>query len=200
MQKLNIWGLGIFLITSLLISCSPSQEVSRVQSDTQTDLSGKWNDTDARLVADKITGTLMTSAWLQNQGSSPVMIVGNIKNDTSEHIDTDLFIKEIEQSIVNSQKMNVVADSEEREQLRNERSGQVGYTSAETRASIGQELGADYMLIGYIGSSFESTLDGKKSAKFYTVNLEMVKLENNNKVWIGKKKIKKVVKRRNVKW
>ncbi len=39
--------------------------------------------------------------------------------------------------------------------------------------------------------------DGRTTAIFYTVNLELIDIETNVKVWIGNKKIKKLIERRN---
>ncbi len=54
------------------------------------------------------------------------------------------------------------------------------------------------MLIGVINSVFD-TYEGKR-AKFYQVNLEMIELESNTKVWIGDNQIKKLVEQDEYKW
>lgn len=191
---------SIMVMGLLLWSCSPSQQISRVDPGSTTDLSGKWNDTDARMVAEDMTSDILSAAWLHNESSKPVLIVGNINNNTAEHIRTDIFIKEIERAIVNSQKVQIVADPEQRKQIRVERSDQQQHSSFATAASLAQELGADYMLVGNIDANVEKNLDGTKAAKFYTVNLELINVESNNKAWIGNKKIKKLIERNKVKW
>jgi penicillin-binding protein activator len=184
----------------LLWGCGPSQSVQRVDPDSESDLSGNWNDTDARMVADDMTSDILSAAWLQNEDDSPVLIVGNIRNNTSEHIQTDIFIKEMERAIVNSQRVQIVADPEQREDIRAERSDQQQHASYETAASLAKELGADYMLVGNIDANVDKNLDGTQAAKFYTVNLELINVESNNKAWIGNKKIKKMIERSKVKW
>lgn len=188
------------LVLITLAGCGPSQEVSRVSADTQTDLSGKWNDTDARMVAQKMTSNMLSAAWLQNQSSEPVMIVGNINNNTSEHIQTNIFIKEIERAVVNNQKVKIVADSEQREQIRSERMDQQQHASYESATALAKELGADFMLVGNIDADLEKNLDGTKVAKFYTVNLELINVKSNSKAWLGNKKIKKLISRNKVKF
>ncbi len=199
-----------FRFTSLVIaalvlwSCGPSQQVSRVDPGSQSDLSGKWNDTDARMVAEDMTSDILSAVWLQNwlqaESESPVLIVGKVNNNTTEHIRTDIFIKEMERAIVNSQKAQIVADPEQREQIRGERSDQQQHASFETATSLAKELGADYMLVGNIDANVDKNLDGTMAAKFYTVNLELINVESNNKAWIGNKKIKKMIARNKVKW
>ncbi|MEL7833342.1 penicillin-binding protein activator LpoB [Fodinibius sp. Rm-B-1B1-1] len=191
--------IGTILAGFLLWGCSPSQSVQRVDPNSQSDLSGKWNDTDARMVAEDMTSDILSAAWLQNV-ESPVLIVGGIRNNTSEHIRTDIFIKEMERAIVNSQKVEIVADPEQREQIRAERDDQQQHATYESAASLARELGADYMLVGNIDANIDKNLDGTRAAKFYTVNLELINVESNRKAWIGNKKIKKMIERNKVKW
>lgn len=194
----------IVLAALVLWSCGPSQEVSRVDPGSQSDLSGNWNDTDARMVAEDMTSDILSAPWLQSwfqdEDADPVLIVGNINNNTSEHIRTDIFIKEVERAIVNNQQVQIVADPEQREQIRTERTDQQQHASYETATSLAKELGADYMLVGNIDANVDKNLDGTKAAKFYTVNLELINVESNSKAWIGNKKIKKMIARNKVKW
>ena len=47
-------------VTIISISCQP-HTVTRVEPDTQIDLSGRWNDTDSRMVAEKMINDLFVS-------------------------------------------------------------------------------------------------------------------------------------------
>ena len=74
------------------------------------------------------------------------------------------------------------------------RSGKTWYRVAiDTAKSMGKELGADFMLIGSIDTIIDAA--GGTNLRFYQVDLELVNLESNEKVWIGQKKIKKLVER-----
>ncbi|HBX65167.1 MAG: penicillin-binding protein activator LpoB [Balneola sp.] len=189
------------LFCSLLVSgCAPSQSVSRVAADTQTDLSGRWNDTDARLVAEEMISDALSQPWLSNykqdNSNQPVTIVGRVRNETMEHIDTEVITKEMERAFINSGQVHVVASQQERSQLREERQDQQSYSSYETTSAMAQEVGADFMLIGNINSIVDESLSGKDAAIFYKVNLELIDVETNRKVWIGNKEIKKLIERR----
>lgn len=181
--------------------CTPTQKVSRISTDSTTDLSGKWNDTDARLVAEEMISDASSKPWLnqfrEDNNQPPVVIVGNVRNETMEHIDTEVFTKEMERAFVNTGQVDIVASSDERRQIREEREDQQTYASYETVKAMARELGADYMLIGNISSIVDESVSGKEAAIFYTVNLELVDVETNRKVWIGNKKIKKFIERRN---
>ncbi|MDX1617576.1 MAG: penicillin-binding protein activator LpoB [Balneolaceae bacterium] len=193
--------LSSLLLSLFIIGCGPSQQVSRVAADTQADLSGRWNDTDARLVAEEMISDASSRPWLSQYHSEnnepPVVIVGRVRNETMEHIDTEVITKEMERAFVNTGRVDVVANQQERQQIRSEREDQQSYASYETTKAMAQELGADFMLIGNISSIVDESVSGREAAIFYTVNLELVNVETNQKVWIGNKKIKKLISRRN---
>lgn len=197
MKKLMISALALLVISG----CQPSQKVSRISPDTRTDLSGRWNDHDARLVAEQMIDDIVDKPWLdrfnREHRNPPVVIVGNVRNETMEHIDAEVFTNEMERAFVNTGRVSVVADRQERQQVRQERQEQQQYASLETMKKMARELGADYMLIGSINSIVDESLSGKEAAVFYTVSLELIDVETNQKVWIGNKKIKKYIERKN---
>lgn len=190
----------LIALVLLMCACAAPKQVTRVAADSQTDLSGRWNDTDARLVADEMIDDALSRPWLENfrldHNEVPVAMVGRVRNETMEHIDTEVFTKELERAFVNSGMVDVVAGLAETDQIRQIRSDQQSYASFETAAALGKEVGADFVIIGNISSILDETSDGKESAIFYTINLEMVSVETNRKVWIGNKKIKKSIERR----
>ncbi len=170
--------------------------VSRVRTDEVIDLSGRWNDSDSQIASREMIQDALTHRWLEDfesrgLGRLPVIIVGEVRNHSSEHINTRTFVRDLERAVINSGKAEFIADSSQREQIRKERDAQVGMARESMRSEHGDELGADYMLIG----SFDSIVDqeGRRSVVFYQVNLELVDLRTNRKVWIGDKKIKKYV-------
>ncbi|MTI87022.1 MAG: penicillin-binding protein activator LpoB [Balneolaceae bacterium] len=194
------------LLTTLLIGflftgCRPSNKVTRMDPSQTTDLSGRWNDTDARLVSEEMIHDALTKPWLnrfnRNHQKPPTVIVGHVRNESMEHIDTEVFTKEMERAFVNSGSVNVVASSEERAQIRQERREQQEYASYETTKAMAKEMGADFMIIGNISSIVDETVDRRTVAVFYTINLELVNVETNQKVWINNKKIKKLIERKN---
>ena len=182
--------LVFFLLTT--VGCSKRQ-VQRIATDSTTDISGRWNDTDSRLVSQEMIATCLSAPWkahhLQRSSKRPTIIVGVLKNKTSEHIAMSTFIGDIERSFINSAEVTVVASAEEREQIRDERTDQQTYSSEETVKEWGREQGADYMLGGIISSITDQ--EGGKRVVFYQVDLTLIDLENNAKVWLGQKKIKK---------
>ena len=190
------------IIASLLLigiiilgGCSASKQVTRVDADTTIDLSGRWNDTDSRMVADNIIQDCLTHPWINDHGIStggkPVVIVGGIRNKSMEHIPVATFITDIERAFINSGKVRTVSSASERSEMREERADQGEFSAIETVKRMGRELGADYMMTGEINTIEDR--EGGDQVIFYQTDLTLTNIETNEKIWIGNKKIKKFV-------
>jgi len=189
------------LIAFILVGCGGTS-VKRVASDSTIDLSGNWNDTDSRLVAEEMLNDCLTRPWYQNavvskNGENPVIVIGQIRNLSTEHINTGTFINDMQRVLINSGKVDFVANSEERQKLRKEIDDQKGNATDETAKERGQEIGADIMLTGTINSIVDQS--GGEQVKFYQIDLELTDLQSHKKLWIGNKKIKKFIEKSAVK-
>jgi uncharacterized protein (TIGR02722 family) len=188
---------ALALITALAAGCAKKQ-VTRVDVGETIDLSGRWNDTDSRMVAETMVKEALSRPWVDKHvkahRTDPTVIVGTVVNRSHEHISVATFTKDLERELTNSGRVQFVASKGEREELREERQEQQTHSSEETAKGLGKEIGADYMLKGEINSIEDE--EGREKVVYYQVTLEMIDLESNVKVWFGDKKIKKLVERR----
>ena len=207
MKPRSLTAAGAILLVALLAASCSNKNVSRIEPDTVTDLSGQWNDTDSRLVANALIEQSLTDPWLQrysnaNGGDPPTVIVGSFRNRSSEHIPVNTFVNDLENAYINSGAVTVVAGDTERDQIRDERDDQQQNARSDTRAGLGQELGAKYVLQGELHSiedEEETTRFGatrKEQIVFYQVDARLVDLESNAVVWAGQHKIKKYIERK----
>ncbi len=196
----------VLIITSglfFLFSCTgSSRKVARIAVDQTTDISGRWNDSDARMTAGYMVKDLLSRHWLadftEENDKKPILVVGKIQNRTSEHLDATVFIREIEKELLNSGEVRFVASGKGRKSIRKERMEQQSYASVESAKELANEQAADFMLTGTI-VSVEDTFDGEKTV-FYKVSLELIDVENNVKVWVGNKDIKKQIHQDKYRW
>ena len=190
--KLPIAALGAVLT---LAACGTS--VKRMDANEAVDISGHWNDTDSRLVAEEMISDCLSRPWYGNAqtdlGKNPTVIVGTVRNKSSEHIATDTFIEDLQRTLINSGKVNFVASKHERGDVRDERADQDTSSSEDTRNANGQETGANFMLSGTIDSIVDQ--GGGQAVVFYQTNLKLLNMKTNQIVWNGQKKIKKLVSR-----
>ena len=180
----------------LLISTSCSHKVSRIDPSETPDISGKWNNTDSRLTAEEMISQVLTAGWLSNhtqaKGKKPVVIVGMVTNKSHEHIEAETFMNDLERTFINTDKVGLVQSGKKREELRSEKADQQTNASQSTMKKFGLEKGADYILQGSINSIVDAYK--KKKSVTYQINLELTNIETNEVVWIGDKKISKLVK------
>lgn len=190
------------LAALLLVSGGCAKQVTRIAPEQAVDLSGRWNDVDSRIVAEEIirqsfdaeAGPSWAARYAQsNAGRQPTVIVGTIRNRSMEHIPVGTFVKDLERAYLRSGQVQVVASPGEREEVRDERADQQENATADTRARMGRERGAGYMLQGDIESVEDR--EGRRSVVFYQVDMTLVDLETNQKTWVGQHKIKKYVER-----
>ena len=176
-----------------------STQVQRVDPDKKVDLSGYWNDTDVRLVAQELIDSCLNSNAVKSfpaahKGKAPVVIVGSFRNLSDEHIDTAIVTKQLEAALINSGKVDFVSAASEREEIRAERLDQQENSSEETAKALRNETGADFMLQGSIKTIIDS-LDNKSTRTYY-VTAELVDIETNKKLWMeSNSSIKKAITR-----
>ena len=179
-----------------LIGFASCRSVTRIEPSQQIDLSGRWNDSDSRKVADKMISDLMSSdkfkEYAKSLNKKPAIIVGLIRNKTSEHIDADNYIKKIELAIFNSGTADLVESDSFRDKLREERASQQDFASSETASKWGKEQGANLMLFGEMTS--ETDVYNKRRVVNYITTLFLTDIETNKRVWYGQEEIKKFIK------
>lgn len=194
---MNLSLKSILLFSTILLLAGCARKVSRIDPSEQVDISGRWNNTDSRFVAEEMTKTILGSRWLTDHmaakgGERPVVIVGFVSNKSHEHIEAETFVKDVESSFISSQRVRLVQGGKKREELRAEKADQQSNASVSSMKKFGLEQGADYILQGSINSIVDS--HKRKKVVYYQVNLELTNIETNEVVWIGEKKIAKYVK------
>lgn len=194
MKKVILVSLALYAI---FVFTGCSHKVTRIDPSAQVDISGRWNNTDSRLVAEDLTSDILGAKWITDHivakaGQRPVVIVGLVDNKSHEHIDSETFVKDIENSFITSQKVRLVQGGKNREELRAEKADQQTNVTISSMKKFGMEQGADFILQGSINSIVDS--HKRKKVNYYQVNLELTNIQTNEVVWIGEKKIAKSIK------
>lgn len=194
-RDLLSWLLVSGLLAVGLTACET--QGTRIPQAAGAELSSGWSDTDARVTAETMIQEALEGPWLQRftqfAGRSPVVSVGTVLNRTHAYLNTQTFIKELQRAIASSSKVQFAADAGQRQEVRQERAEQGQNVRPDTVKPAGQELGADFILQG----SMQAVVDelGNTTAIYYQVDLELLDIASNVKVWVGQKRIKKLVER-----
>ena len=186
------YAIGLLLLASLA-GCAPApSKVTRVDPNLTVDLSGKWNDSDSRMVSDEMIATCLNGKWagefMEYAGRLPVIMVGTVYNKTDEHISADVFTNDLERAFIESKRARVVQGGAALDEIRAIRQGQKSLSSPEVRQYLREELGVDFVIQGVINKIVDK--DANRAVYFYQVDLELTDLNTIEKVWIGQKKLK----------
>lgn len=197
------WPILIIAISLLMLAaCGAPAKTTRVAVDQQVDISDNWNDTDLQITAEQIIKQVTSKNWLpefkDKKGRRPVVIIGEVVNNSSEHIQTNQLVSKIQAELINNGQVDFVASAKERKEIRTERKDQQVNASEDSAKEMGAETGADFMLKGEV-TSIENRADGK-TLKYFQVNMVLIDLESNRTVWMGDVPIKKLTERSGAKW
>ena len=188
------------LASIILLSACAGKQVGRISADETTDLSGNWNDTDSRIVAEgMIQGFLSSNSfnyYRSNFDGVPTITVGKISNLSHERVNTRTFINDMVTELLNSPGLvKFVASSGQRSAIRSERADQDQYASSETRKSAGEETGADLVMTGTI-ESFVDT-EGSQQVRSFQIKLNLIEVETQELVWQDtNNEIKKIIEKK----
>jgi hypothetical protein len=196
-------AVALAVLVALVSGCGT--KVYNVDPSTEGYISGRWNDSDARAVADQLVPDALGGAWLpefrgQHGDTRPRVVIGDIENNTSEHINKDVFMNELQRVLINSGVVRFVADPGVREELMEEVNWQQemakgGGVSGDVAGGVS---GADFMMMGTISSVIDQ--QDKEAIVYYKVDLSLTDLRNWEKVWIGSAERKHLVERAKIRY
>ncbi len=180
-------------------ACSPNWKVKRIDPEQTVDLDYRFDDEDAKQIARGMIADALGKPWVAEymavHEKRPLVVVGNVKNETEDYINPDLFTDVIQEELLNSGKVRFIAERDLRAELRQERIEDLEFRDPATIKNAAMEKGADFMMLGRIKDVKERSVDQRKVVNFYQVTLELIDIETNEKVWIESQEIKKTAKR-----
>lgn len=156
-------------------------------------VTNQFGSTDLQVIAEAMTRSLLNHNLL-NKGTNPVLTVQEVKNKTSEYIDTRAVTDTIRSELLKSGKVRFAVDSAGMEQQVEELNRQQGELYERKEAvKTGRMVGADYRLEGNIASIVKQGEDIKDV--YYKFNLQLWNIENGLLEWTDEKEIRKTTTR-----
>lgn len=198
-------ALAFTAYVALTIFASCATTTKRVDADKVVDIDGFWNDSDVRLVCEDLINQCVSSPRVAKfsaaEGRVPTVVLGTIKNESAEHIDTSIVAKRFQNAIINSGVMDFVASSGERGELFEEAAWQEEHALDYSADEDGEEISkldksnaADFMLMGSVKSIVQS--EDNTTVRTYFVYAQMMDVKLHTIVWSGENsEIKKIIKR-----
>jgi len=189
------WQIAAIIIYVVFFSGCTTFVGSYEDPQTVEIIDTRWNETDERKTAEVLVNSLLKGGgWAEefkkNKKRKPAVIVDEIENQTSEHINVKLIGRIVRNSLLKSGKV-VFVNKQGREKIISElryqkNSGNVDPTKAK---NIGKQLGADFMLTGVV-SSQEHVQRNLKTVSYTTI-LELTDFETAQIIWADEYQIKK---------
>src|SRR5690606_17506167 len=163
--------LSFVCVTPLLVACGPKAVRGGQGTDNpELDDDAMSTGLDRRDLDDLMqrnVSALMTSPlWGQwrTGGSQPVVAIWPIKNDTSEHLDTQMLtlLSDLETQLINSGVVAVVSRERQAELIGEVHLQQTADFNPTMAAQIGQQIGAQYFLTGKLQAVDERFRDQRR--------------------------------------
>jgi uncharacterized protein (TIGR02722 family) len=152
-------------------------------------VTNEFGSTDLQLIAESMTRSMLNSPVI---GSSnlPIVTVQDVKNKTSEYIDTRAITDSIRVELQKSGRVKFAVDAAEmRQQIEELQRQQSEYYDPNKSAEIGKMTGAAYRLEGNITSIVKQAKDVKDV--YYKFNLQLWNIQNGLLEWTDEKEIRK---------
>ncbi len=148
-----------------------------------------YDFSDKKRIADDLTASLLNTVDLSGSGVKPVLVVYPVANETAEHISTSGITDDIRLALLRAGKYRFVSKTQ-RDNLMAEQAHQQANGAAASRAAVGQQMGADFILSGTLRSIEKQQVKqwrlNKKEMVYYSLNLELTDLSSGEITWADK--------------
>ena len=186
------------LIAVLSISCAGPRAFTRgTYEDPKTIalLDDRFNENDVQLIAKTMVNSLVESVPVQN-ADAPAVMVGKMRNRTTEHIDLNALSDKIRTSLIQSGKFRF-DDSKNRKDIAREYEYQrSGYVDPSQANHQGSQTAADFVLTGTLTSNIQEV--GKDKLVYYKATFQLTHLTSAEIAWTDEKEIRKAYKKRSI--
>jgi penicillin-binding protein activator len=156
-------------------------------------VTNEFGSTDLQLIAEAMTRSLLQAPVIAS-GNLPIVTVQEVKNKTSEYIDTRTITDSIRAEVQKSGRVRFAVDAGAMQQQVEElERQQTKFYEKEQAAEVGRMVGAQYRLEGNITSIVKETK--KVKDVFYKFNLQMWNIRNGLLEWSDEKELRKTTTR-----
>ncbi|HWQ39571.1 MAG TPA: penicillin-binding protein activator LpoB [Burkholderiales bacterium] len=149
----------------------------------------EFGSTDLQQIAESMARSMLQAPVIAN-GNQPIITVQEVKNKTSEYIDTRAITDSIRAQLSKSGKVRFAVDEADMQrQIAELQRQQSEYYQKEQAAEIGKMVGAGYRLGGSIVSIVKETK--KVKDVYYKFTLQLWNVQNGLLEWADEKEIRK---------
>ena len=173
----------------LLLGGCAKDKVTYGDAKSVETVTNQFGSTDLQIIAESMTRSLLNSDVVAN-GSRPIVTVQEVKNKTSEYIDTRAITDSIRTELQKSGRVRFAVDAAAMQQQVDELKRQQSELYEKNKAAqVGKMVGAVYRLEGNITSIVKQANDVKDV--YYKFNLQLWNIDSGLLEWGDEKEIRK---------
>ena len=156
-------------------------------------VTNEFGSTDLQMLAEQMTQSMLQSPVIEG-GNLPIVTIQEVKNKTSEYIDTRAITNRMRSTLQKSRRVRFAVDSAEMQRQKEEleRQGSELYDQ-EKAVRQGKMVGAGYRLSGEITSIVKETKNVKDV--YYQLFLSLTDIQTGIEEWSETKDIRKTTER-----
>ena len=185
---------ALVLSMAALTACSGPQ-VRYGDAKAVETVNANYGSTDLQMIAEAMTRSLLQSKAISGSKDAPIVTLADVKNKTSEYIDTRVITDKIRTQLMKSGQVRFAVSVSEMQNQTEElkRQNQSGLYKNSTIAKTGNMQGAQYRIEGSIASIVKTNKDVKDV--YYVFNLNLINNESGLLEWADEKEIRKTATR-----
>jgi hypothetical protein len=197
-MKLNHQKTSTYIYSALtvlsLVACSGPQVRYGDAKGVET-VTVDYGSTDLQSIAEAMARSLLQTKVISGSKDAPTVTVADVKNKTSEYIDTRVITDKIRTQLLKSGQVRFAVNINEMQSQVDElkRQNQSGLYKNSTVSKTGNMQGAKYRIEGSISSIVKQTKDVKDV--YYVFNLNLINNESGLLEWADEKEIRKTATR-----
>lgn len=197
-MKKNLMSAALCLSLLTMVSCGPKAFVKGEYDDVNREnlLNDQWSETDMQKAVQDLVASLMASPAISQAKKMPVVMVTNLQNKTSEHIDTQSVMDMVRVELMKSGKVGFI-DKEARQDISEEYNYQnSGMVAEDSKKGPGGQVGADFIINGRLDSIVQEV--GKDKSVYYKLTLNLTNIKSSMITWSDQKQIRKTFKKKTI--
>ncbi|HYR33087.1 MAG TPA: penicillin-binding protein activator LpoB [Burkholderiales bacterium] len=181
---------SLVLITAAVLAAGCAHEQTRYGDARGVEtVSNQFGSTDLQLIAESMARSMQLAPAIAS-GNLPIVTVQEVKNKTSEYIDTRAITDSIRSELQKGGRVRFAVDAPAMTQQVDEiKRQQSEYYAREQAVEKGQMVGAQYRMEGNITSIVKQVRDTKDV--YYKFNLQLWNIRNGLLEWSDEKEIRK---------
>ena len=189
-----MYRLALPLAVVLALGAGCAQQVTRYGDAKGVEtVTNEFGSTDLQTIAESMARSMQQAPVIVS-GNLPIVTVQEVRNRTSEYIDTRAITDSIRSELQRGGKVRFAVDASAMKQQTDEINRQQGgYYSREQAVEKGQMVGAQYRMEGNITSIVKQVKDTKDV--YYKFNLQLWNIRNGLLEWSDEKEIRKTTTR-----